>query len=134
MWIVCGLSVDGIIDSLFPCQLFVQDIHLEQNYDLVSNKIHFQIDLFFQIVPFCPDRLGPGPLIPVQRTYPEHNSIRFLFYCIPFVRVKIVAFKFVGIFENKFSWTISTICSRLNAIWCLNLSSKIQVLVRPSLE
>ena len=50
---VCGLSVDGIIDSLFPCQLFVQDIHLEQNYDLVSNKIHFQIDLFFQIVPVC---------------------------------------------------------------------------------
>ena len=34
-----------------PCRLFEQDIHREQNYDLVSNRIHFQIYLFFLIVP-----------------------------------------------------------------------------------
>ena len=43
----------------FPCQLFEQDIHHEHNYDPVSNRIHFQNDLFFQIVPFSRRQFSP---------------------------------------------------------------------------
>ena len=71
-----------------PCQLFEQDIHREQNYDRVSNKIHFQIYLSVLIVP-CNGQLFSSRTVKLSdRSNGLLNELtRFLFDWIPFVCV-----------------------------------------------